>query len=364
MGRQVARKIGGLRGRAWLVACAIAACGVPSAHGDAVRLRRTAEIVPGAAIALQDVAELDGAYAQSLRDVVVVAPEALRDNSTWVTVDLAQVRAALEAQGVRLGALVVSGRSCMVRMGPAAVLPQGAPIESPQAAWEEYVVADAIGAGDVVSLIVAHLAQTQGLSSEDRLRIRFDDALEKALAVVNGARMGVEARSAVSAGAALFGLTAYDAEGGIHGTWTVRVEAQVWRSAVRMVRTVNRRGTIAAGDVTIAIEWINLGEAAMDDVGPVIGAEARVRLAAGELVREGQLQPPLAIRRGDLVQVHCLSGGLVVRGRGRAMAPGRLGELIECKLEGAERSFLARVDGTGRVVMEAVAAGEPVAEVQ
>ncbi|MCA9292865.1 MAG: flagella basal body P-ring formation protein FlgA, partial [Phycisphaerales bacterium] len=72
----------------------------------------------------------------------------------------------------------------------------------------------------------------------------------------------------------------------------------------------------------------------------------------------------LAIRRGDLVQVHCLSGGLVVRGRGRAMANGRVGELIECKLEGAERSFLARVDGPGRVVMEAVSAGEPVAGAQ
>ena len=46
------------------------------------------------------------------------------------------------------------------------------------------------------------------------------------------------------------------------------------------------------------------------------------------------------------------------------MANGRVGELIECKLEGAERSFLARVDGPGRVVMEAVSAGEPVAGAQ
>jgi hypothetical protein len=63
------------------------------------------------------------------------------------------------------------------------------------------------------------------------------------------------------------------------------------------------------------------------------------------------VQAPLAARRGDLVTVHCLSGGVTVRLRARAQGDIRDGETGEFRADGAKKTCPARMDGAGRAVM-------------
>ena len=341
-----------VRGRALVVMCAcVGALGAPLAHGDEIRLERSAHVAAAARITLGDVAVLDGAYAQSLRDLVIVV-EARPARGHWVMVDLAMVRSALEAQGVRMSALDLSGRVCMVRVGEATPTRTELPVKA-EAQWHEHLVRDVQGTADVEGVIVRQLAQSLGLEPKDRIRVRFGPELDEAIELGAGLRMSIELKSEATGGAVLVGLTAYSGEGGVERAWTIKVEAQVWRTVLRMTRTVNRRQAIGAGDVVASQQWVDVGDAIAHDLREVLGAEARVRLSEGAVVRTAQLQAPVAVRRGDLVQVHCLSGGLVVRGRARALEQGRIGDVIECRLEDARGSFLARVDGAGRVVVEA-----------
>ncbi len=343
-----------------LLAAMVVAGIAPMALGDEVLLRRRATVDESVPITLNDIAELEGDYAHSLRDVVVVDQQATAAKGEWVTIELGEVRQRLMAQGVRMGALSLSGNRCDVRVGVVELARPAAEAAAPLK-WEEYSVADVAGATDVPAMIVGLLADQLELTVHDRIRVRFDAVFTDALAKASGKRVGVASKSTASGGAALFGLTAYGDDGSITDVWTVRVEAQVWRTVVRMKRTVSRRSVMRAGDIESIAQWVGVGETALHDATAVVGFAARMRLSEGELVREGQLEAPIVIRRGDLVQVHCLSGGLVVRGRGRAQSAGRAGELIECKLDDASRSFLARVDGPGRVVMEAIESREPVA---
>ncbi len=78
---------------------------------------------------------------------------------------------------------------------------------------------------------------------------------------------------------------------------------------------------------------------------------ARRNIAAGSVVRVDSLEPPIACERGDLVKVHCVSGGIVVKAWARAQGQARDGEMVELLMTGSKKSFQARMTGLGVAVM-------------
>jgi flagella basal body P-ring formation protein FlgA len=57
------------------------------------------------------------------------------------------------------------------------------------------------------------------------------------------------------------------------------------------------------------------------------------------------------VRRGELVTVHCVSGGIVVKAKARARAEARQDEVIELQMDGSKKTFRARIVGPGRAVV-------------
>jgi flagella basal body P-ring formation protein FlgA len=135
-------------------------------------------------------------------------------------------------------------------------------------------------------------------------------------------------------------------------TRTVKVAAQVRREVVVVTADVERGAALPREHLRMETLWLDAGGAA-----PVASVEhaallqARRRIAAGTALRMDVVEAPLAIRKGDLVTVHCMSGGVVVKAFGRAQADAREGEYVDLRLEGGEKTFRARAAGRGRAVM-------------
>ncbi|VAX36374.1 hypothetical protein MNBD_PLANCTO03-1779, partial [hydrothermal vent metagenome] len=75
------------------------------------------------------------------------------------------------------------------------------------------------------------------------------------------------------------------------------------------------------------------------------------KIPAGTMIRAEALEPPVAAERGDLVKVHCISGGIVVKAWARAQARAFEGEFVELRMTGSDKTFQARMTGRGAAVM-------------
>ena len=85
----------------------------------------------------------------------------------------------------------------------------------------------------------------------------------------------------------------------------------------------------------------------------VIGKLPRQPIKASATITALQLEEPKDIERGDLVEVEVRSGGARLALEGRALADGRKGEMIPVRNTANAKSFSARVEEKGRVVLTA-----------
>ncbi|MEM7622065.1 MAG: flagellar basal body P-ring formation chaperone FlgA, partial [Planctomycetota bacterium] len=132
------------------------------------------------------------------------------------------------------------------------------------------------------------------------------------------------------------------------GTITARV--RVRREAAVASRPITPGERIDASSATRQTLWVgpDVVPATPEDA---FGSLARSRLAAGRPIEIEDVESPLAVRRGDRVQVHAVGRGLVVRMPGRAKSDARAGDTLEVELMGRERVVACRAEPDGRVVL-------------
>ena len=94
---------------------------------------------------------------------------------------------------------------------------------------------------------------------------------------------------------------------------------------------------------------------AISDPAQVQGLEASRNLRAGETITDDLLTPIRWVRRGELVSVRVVAGGITVTTDGKAIGQGGQDELIEVETLDPRRRLLARV--TAPQVVEAIAHG-------
>jgi flagella basal body P-ring formation protein FlgA len=85
----------------------------------------------------------------------------------------------------------------------------------------------------------------------------------------------------------------------------------------------------------------------------VVGKLPRQSIKASTAITALQLEEPKDIERGDLVEVEVRSGGARLALEGRALADGRKGDMIPVRNTANAKSFSARVQDKGRVVLTA-----------
>ncbi|MEM1070167.1 MAG: flagellar basal body P-ring formation chaperone FlgA [Planctomycetota bacterium] len=85
------------------------------------------------------------------------------------------------------------------------------------------------------------------------------------------------------------------------------------------------------------------------DMSQVVGKEARSSLSANRPIFVDRLGAPLLIRRGDLIEVQVVGGGITVTTNGKALRDGSASELIEIETQNPRKRLVGRVVQSGLV---------------
>ncbi len=312
-------------------------------------LRASAVADPHTPLRLGDIAEISGEDAERLsRLVVVEEPIAALGGERWLRIGLAEVRSAMESASVSHTRHALSGSTCVVRVRGSQRVQTELPAGKPERAPEVIALS---GPATVRTATARRLAQMIGVEPGD-LRILFAQGQEELLArplagltaVIRPSNSGISERLRVDV--TLLSGERVVAEGTLRGLVQVR-------STIAVVTKRRTKGAILTPDDYRAEErWLDpalLGRAA--DPAVLEGSRATNRLDPGEVLRESDIEPPLAVRRNDTVTVITVAGGISIETRARVLRDAVVGERVRCRLDRGSETFDAIVDAPGRVVV-------------
>lgn len=331
----------------------------PPSDPGSITMRPSAVIGSEQDIRLRDLAVLRGGAVALGEQVIEAAPE-LGHPSPQRRIGPREVIAALgQIDGIDWSLLMVRGAACEVRFERAADTPAARDrtpaLPGRPGRFEGFVLASSTAPGTARGHAALALAGLFDVQPGD-LRLSFErsgapllDADTHGLTIQThplgaGDRVPVRIRVFDPLGEQML------RNGVVHA----RVEI---RTRCARVRSTLRRGTIVHEDqVTLGYEWVrpSLRASPVEDV---IGSALRRTLERGRVVTETDVEPPLLVKRGDKVGVHCVSGSIVLRTTARAVESGRRGDVIELESLEADRRkrrrFSARISGPGEVVASA-----------
>lgn len=316
------------------------------ARAGSVELKLSARVAPGEPVVLEDIAVLDGEDVDSLRDVVVL--DAAPASGEHAAISISDVRNALDIAGVNWGFIMLRGSECTLRTGE--ISATAAAVTDVERRSEPRSV-DLGGAETVRTYAARTLAAMFGVDP-DALRIAFDVS-DQAMLDISDLGRRIEAQPLGDVSGSRIPLSVWVYEGDrVVSSGTIRADVLVRRPAVTLTQGVARGERIPRESLSREIMWLEPSAGTpVTEIGEAVGGVARARMAAGTVLRMEHLEAPVVIRRGELVTVHCVSGGVVVKSKARAMHDARRGDLVELSLGRNRQSFLARADAPGRAVM-------------
>jgi flagella basal body P-ring formation protein FlgA len=328
-----------------LFAAAVLTIGI-AARGDTIRLHAQAE-APGPQVRLAEVAHLEGPLAKRFADTVVGS---FAGEATQLQLSMGELRQVLGEHGINWGLVTLRGfANCRVhRTGAGESSPDAPPARTPgdaAAISNVEVEINLDSASTLRGLVVARLAELTGATASD-LRVTFserDEALLQQGALID--RFEIESPASRFVGRVPLTIRRYR---GDRVAETLQVAAQVERRALVIVatRSISRGERFSADAVAVREVFLrdDRGEP-IRDLKLVVGQIASAQLREGAVLYPSMIETPLMVRRGELVTVRCISGGLVVRTVARAGGDGRLDEVIEVRNETTRQTFAATVTG-------------------
>lgn len=338
-----------------LLIAALAAPGVSRA--DTIELRSSARAaIP---VSLRDVAELDGPDALALGDLVIF--EQAKDTGvTRLELSVEEVRAALNTakSDIRWGKIALSGDSCSVRLiqekkdAPAPQAePEPAPAPAPRAPagpiWR--VVADFKEEG-LRSAIGSRLASFLK-ADPGEVRVAYADS-DSALLDTPSVGRTLDIQPTGLGAMVPVMVRIFEGERVVAaGTAKVRVEQKL--NVVGATRALHRGDIVTSEVIFSESRWTTPGERLATQAA-VLGSVVKNRLQPGELFLESDVEPAMLVKRGDIVNLACLSGSIVMNTKARALANGRENEMIEfAPLSNTKSRVTARVVAPGQAVVSA-----------
>jgi flagella basal body P-ring formation protein FlgA len=325
-------------------------------NADSIRLLdRAGSDGPG--VVLAQIAELDGDYAQSLRDLEVGE---FGEGQTTLTVQLSTVRRLLTEAQVNWASLTLRGRtSCAVtRTSGVSTL---AKVDNDRAITtnRQLDVGHANAGLTVGDLLEAELVRLNAVPRHE-LEITFrgnaDDAawLNRSAAV---GRYEIEPLGTGGLGKVAFKTRRYDPAGTIEQA-TLTADVALLTEAVVALRPIRRGESFT--DHNVAVRPVKLtgrhGET-LEDTGLLLGQAAASSLREGAIVYAERVAPDVLVKRGEIITVACVSGSLVVRTVGRAAEDGAMGDIISVRHEETRETFFATVCGKRQARIDSPAPG-------
>ncbi len=322
----------------------VLAAGIAAAQ-DAIRMLPALRHDGGAAIRLADVAKISGDNAATLGALVLVEKDAAAVPSS---IDVAFVRDVLKKNNVNLGAVLLSGAPCVVG-GVTASLTDLEESESDSEARMEPVAVNAGGLvkADVRSAVAQKLADLYQVDAE-RVRLTFESGHD---ALLDGATEGrtVTVQPAAAGKRVPVMIRVYSGEA-LERSGTVRVGVEILRDVLVASAPIARGAPVEGAGLSLDTRWMapDFKPAAYEET---VGANAIARIEAGAVIESRMVRTPEVVVKGDICQVDCLSGGIVLQAQARALEGAREGQTIRFQSMNSKKTFLARVSGPGRAVM-------------
>lgn len=325
----------------------------PSLAQTTITMKVAARVKPGQPILVRDVADIQGENADTLAPLVLIAdPSAATPaGATWLEVAPSLIKDAAQTAGISPDRLTLRGTPCAVRFTGLGTLagmsdtPPPQPTDTPAPA-QPTTQSD----GLVRGVVLARLAQLLQAAPED-LRVTFDDRDNQLLDTLTAGRrvLAVPTVSALSQRIPVR-VTIFEQDRLIEER-TITTEVLVRTNVIALLTGVERGTEITPAHIAERSEWLAPSPKPPATRTQTLGAVAKSRLDTGRIITATDVEPPIAVKRGEIVYVDCLSGKLRVKVRARAQATARDGEIVELKIDESEGSFLARMNGKGRAVM-------------
>ncbi len=320
---------------------------------------------------LADIATIDGPEMEALAAIPVLEHPV---SGVGVRIDVASVREAMSRARVHWGRITLRGSSCYVLLADPPSKKKASPqqVDSKPSVNDPQPI-DLGGVPTVRTVVSARLVALFGVEPE-QLRLAFDPADEALLSLPLNSRR-VEVQPAATGNSPVVPVQVFVYEGDrIVVNGHVRATALVSRP-VASARSPIERGTVITEElVSVDRQWLPPNARVPAPPETLVGQVACLRIAAGAVVAKTDIEAQLVVKRGEIVEVHVLSGTMTVRARARALGPARDGETVQLKLEGSEHPFTARMNGKGRAVMvvsdglppagEGPGTGEPVGRIK
>jgi flagella basal body P-ring formation protein FlgA len=120
-----------------------------------------------------------------------------------------------------------------------------------------------------------------------------------------------------------------------------------------LTTSINRGEVIRAGDVTVAnLRSDTVRDGAVTDAFAVVGKQARRTIREGEPILANQIQTPVLVRRGDEVVVFYALKTMNLTAKGKALDAGGQGEHIRVLNPKSNRVLTAKVVQANQVVVD------------
>lgn len=316
--------------------------------GQTVTLLGAARVDPSGPVKLGDIAHIEGEGAEKLAGVVIVEDPAreLAQSGGTLMVRLDRVRETIERSGAaRRSTLALRGRSCVI-------VPMRRIEDLPRADKEEEDKPEPshLGLPTVRGGIERYLLDIFGVRASEA-RFAFEER-DEAFLVETTIGRHVAVRRVGSSARVPVAVTVYDGES-IVASQTVRVNVLLKREVLVATRPVSRGVRLDDTIVRAETRWVppTVDPAPADEAIGSLLVDPRVE---GQIVERRNLEPPLMVRRGDIVKIHSVAGTVVIELDARARSDGREGDVIEFEpMDGTRRRINARVSGPGQAVVNA-----------
>lgn len=347
-----------------VVQFALAATPAPAAEGTTtITLLPRVQIDHDAPIKLGQIATITGdeRQARTLAAIDIsgssgATSSAAKASDPVRSIDLKAVRSALDAARVNWGRVTLKagpGGVCEV-VRPTPVIERDTDGAKRPSQADRFMTVDVNsmpnGALNVRQCVARRLAQHFDCEPTN-LRLAFADSDQDRLETSTaGRRVEITLSAAASSARVSVGVVLYESDR-VAFSGSFGVEAQVQRTVLVAAARIDRDQPMDAGAVRSEARWLSPSVRVLN-ANELSGRSlvAARRVNEGELLLSEHVESPIAARRGDIVWVHCLSGGISVRARCRAMQTARDGEVVTLRLENSKSTFQARMSGVGRAV--------------
>jgi flagella basal body P-ring formation protein FlgA len=320
--------------------------------------------VSGSSVRLKHVVRCGPDVAEALDGTMEVELARMEPNKPPITLDMAQMKRALEDHGVNLLSLRFGGAAqCKVQrvdnptdvaaMRQARTQLKAALADAREGAAPASSTVAPLGATGVSDqafpslrdVLIQDVADRFGLAV-DSLVVRFKPENEKLLSLTEAqARLTVQPRRQPNIGNVTWDVL-IGADGQTGNRVPISAEVRAWRTQLRTTRALAYHQVIKEQDVRQTRVLVDrLADGQQLELAQVVGSEAARAMGPDELLTGSNVQASQLVKTGQLVTVTVEKPGVQLKWVAEARESGVYGQVIRVRRPGTREEFFVRLSG-------------------